>query len=224
MASHVDHNRSMAAAHQHAFFAALGVAVLAPFATSAADVCAADAFELSRALEQPECRPGPPPPKIDKPLDCAGRATRSRGALELATTLFNVHTREALPILADRAPAPGLLARFFRDRGFGLTRDLDPRLLETALAAAAEFEAPRVEVISAYRSPKLNETLAKKGRKVAAESRHTQGQALDFRVVGTRARRVGEWIWARFEGGVGIYDRDDFVHIDVGPKRRWSGR
>jgi uncharacterized protein YcbK (DUF882 family) len=215
----------MSAPHQHAFIAAICCALLAPVAAAAAEVCANDpGADFARSLEQPVCRPGAPAPKVDKPLDTTGASPRRRGVIEIAATLFNVHTREALPIFAGRLPTAQALARFFRCRGFGLTRDLDPRLLEQALAAAAEFEAPRIEVISAYRSPKMNETLAKKGRKVASESRHTQGQALDFRVVGTPARRVGEWIWARFEGGVGIYDRDDFVHIDVGPKRRWNAR
>jgi uncharacterized protein YcbK (DUF882 family) len=162
--------------------------------------------------------------KAEKVYPALDGAARRPGRAEIATTLFNVHSKEALPIIAKRLPSTEMLSQFFRCRGFGHRHALDPRLLEAILAAAAEFEAPRVHVVSAYRSPKMNETLAKKGRKVASESRHTAGEAIDFSLVTVRARRVAEWLWQRFEGGVGIYDRDDFVHLDVGPKRRWNGR
>lgn len=215
----------MSALHQHAIAAALALAAAGAPASGGEEQCEEDPIaDLVADLEPPACRPGEAPPKADKVWGGSGTRYRPLGRREIATTLFNVHTREALPIFEKRLPPAAALARFFRCRGFGSARDLDPRLLEAALAAAAEFEAPRVEIISAYRSPKMNETLGKKGRRVAAESRHTQGQALDFRVTTVPARRVGEWLWESFEGGVGIYDRDDFVHVDVGPKRRWEGR
>jgi len=170
-----------------------------------------------------ECRAAPEI-KVEKTYEALDVAARRPGRAKAATTLFNVHSKEALPILERHRPSAEMLSLFFRCRGFGYRRALDPRLLDALLGAAEEFDAARVNVVSAYRSPKMNETLAKKGRRVASESRHTAGEAIDFGLPAIPARRVADWLWGWFEGGVGVYDADDFVHIDVGPKRRWTGR
>jgi hypothetical protein len=57
-------------------------------------------------------------------------------------------------------------------------------------------------LISAYRSPKFNDSLAKKGRRVAAESRHTRGEAIDFGLTNVNAENLGKWLWDNFEGGL----------------------
>jgi hypothetical protein len=172
--------------------------------------------------EFPVCRPGPAPkPPKSYP---AGQPAPKRRGLELpAATLFDVHRREALTVFPGAPPDEGVLARFFRCRGFGEPGHLDPRLLEAALGAAAEFRSARIEIVSAYRSPKFNDALGKKARRVAGESRHTRGQALDLRLAGVPAAKLGAWFREHFDGGVGTYPKDGFVHIDVGPKRRWQG-
>ncbi|MCK9461268.1 MAG: DUF882 domain-containing protein [Proteobacteria bacterium] len=209
---------------QHLKGAILALAAAAVVSASArAQVSEEDPVAEAEAGEPAECRPVPDV-KSEKEYPALDAPARRPGRAEVATTLFNVHSKETLPILKGRAPSPRLLALFFRCRGFATRRDLDPRLLEAVLAAAEEFRAPRVDVVSAYRSAKMNDSLAKKGRRVASESRHTSGEAIDFSLPSARARRVGDWLWQWWEGGVGIYDRDDFVHIDVGPKRRWNGR
>jgi uncharacterized protein YcbK (DUF882 family) len=209
---------------QHLFGAVIALAIASAISPGVArgQVSEDDPVAEAEAGPTSECR-AEPEVKADKTYPALDGAARWPGKTEIATTLFNVHSKEALPILSKRLPSAALLSLFFRCRGFGYRHALDPRLLDAILAAAGEFKAPRVHVISAYRSPKMNETLAKKGRKVATESRHMAGEAIDFSLVTTPARRVGEWLWLRFEGGVGIYDHDEFVHIDVGPKRRWTG-
>jgi uncharacterized protein YcbK (DUF882 family) len=188
-----------------------------------AQVCEDDAVTEAESGTPSECR-ATPEVKSEKAYPALDAPARRRGRAHVATTLFSVHSKEALPILTGRLPSAQMLSLFFRCRGFGYQHALDPRLLDAILAAAAEFQSPRVDVISAYRSSKMNDTLAKKGRRVASESRHTAGEAIDFSLATAKARRVAEWLWQRFEGGIGTYDRDDFVHIDVGPKRRWTGR
>lgn len=148
---------------------------------------------------------------------------RRRGVQMPVTTLYNVHTKETLPLFEITAIKPTLLQHFFRCRGFGKTIEMAPALVETILAAAKEFEAKRTTIISGYRSTKFNDTLAKKGRRVAAESRHMRGQAVDFRFDTVDAVKLGKWLKTNFEGGVGTYKQDNFVHIDVGPKRSWWG-
>lgn len=149
---------------------------------------------------------------------------RRMGRRQVVTTLYNIHTREALPLIEGRAPVGRLFDDLTRCRGFGERKTIDPRLLETVVAAASHFGASKVEVISAYRSEKFNDTLAKKGRHVATRSKHIDGQAIDVTFVGIDAEKVGAWLWKTFDGGVGVYRESNFVHIDVGPKRRWFGR
>ena len=87
-----------------------------------------------------------------------------------------------------------------------------------------------MELVSGYRSPKLNEMLRKKGHHVASHSQHSLGHACDFRIVPEGAR-VGidprvlekEIRALGWQGGVGVYPTagDWFVHADVGANRRW---
>lgn len=170
-----------------------------------------------------ECGPGSyHAVKPEKVYGSWGEVKRP-GVVMPITTLFNAHTRESLPIFDAPKVKPFLLQHFFRCRGFGETVEMAPALLETVLAAARNFEARRATIISGYRSPKFNDTLAKKGRRVAAESRHMRGQAVDFRLDTVSADQLGPWLRNRFNGGVGTYRADNFVHIDVGPKRSWEG-
>ena len=164
------------------------------------------------------------PPKQQKVYPAFWRASKRSGQRKLITTLYSVHLDEAVPILDGQQPPADILNRFYRCRGFGTVYPVDARLTEAVVAAAAHFSAGRVEIISAYRSTKFNDSLAKKGRYVAAESKHTKGMAIDFRVVNTPAKTVGNWMFEHFEGGVGTYIENDFVHIDTGAKRRWRGR
>ena len=164
-----------------------------------------------------------PGEKLEKQFPTFGHVAR-RGVDLPVTTLFNAHTREILPVFENTRIKTELLKHFFRCRGFGETIDMAPELIATIVDAAKEFKAKRVTVISGYRSPKFNDTLAKKGRRVASESKHMKGQAVDFRLDTVEAKELGPWIRARFEGGVGTYRGDNFIHIDVGPKRSWNGR
>ena len=152
------------------------------------------------------------------------KVPRRRGLEPVLTTFFSLHTKEAIPVFKYRAPPKSVWEHFFRCRGFGTARSLDSRLIDGILAAAEHFGAPRVEVISAFRTPKFNDLLNKKGRNVSLDSKHTRGEAIDFRMPKIRASVLGEWLWKNFDGGVGIYQADGFVHLDVGPKRRWDGR
>jgi len=167
-------------------------------------------------LSWSEKKPKPPRPQW--------KVARRRGLEPVLTTLFSIHSKEAIPIFKNRRPPSMILDRFFRCRGFGTASRLNTRLVDAIFAAAAHFEAPRVEVISAFRSPKFNDSLNKKGRNVSVESRHTRGEAIDFRLPKILPEILGEWLWEQFDGGVGTYQADGFIHLDVGPKRKWNGR
>ena len=152
----------------------------------------------------------------------------------LVATLVQTHTDERVP-LAESGPSAERFSALLADRVTGERKELDPRLLDLLRAIAkkhADGGPPRIELVSGYRSPKLNEMMRKKGRHVASHSQHSLGHAVDFRVVpagedkGVDPRVLEKEIRALgWEGGGGVYtlSSDWFVHCDVGRNRRWGG-
>lgn len=150
---------------------------------------------------------------------------------KLLATLVQTHTEERIA-LDDAMPTQGRFEALLQDRVTGERHAFDPRLLGLLRAIAARHEGCRIELVSGYRSPKLNEMMRKKGRHVASKSQHSLGHAVDFRVVppgedkGIDPRELEKEIRALgWEGGVGVYtlSTDWFVHADVGRNRRWDG-
>ena len=78
-----------------------------------------------------------------------------------------------------------------------------------------------VNVISGYRSPKTNAMLAQRSGKVAKNSYHVKGMAIDLRLPGRRLEDVRDNAMRLAGGGVGFYRDSDFVHMDTGPVRAW---
>jgi Bacterial protein of unknown function (DUF882) len=128
----------------------------------------------------------------------------------------------AVPALGAAPPLP-LQRRLLRDHYTNETTEIAGRLVPTLVAAATAFRVSRVEIVSAYRHPKYNLILRKKGHQVARDSEHSHGQAVDFRLPGVTTERLASWALGRRMGGVGTYLQSRFVHMDVGPIRRWSG-
>lgn len=163
--------------------------------------------------------------------DRATKAKKGRGARDsepvlrpTLATLFNVHTLEAVPIGPEPArDESAVIARFLRDRTTWEEHTIDPTCLRVVRAMATLFQATRVEFISGYRSDKLNEHLRKKGRHVARRSQHVLGHAVDFRLVGVPVQSVLAHLRGTHDGGVGFYPQSGFIHVDAGPRRRWSG-
>ncbi len=135
-------------------------------------------------------------------------------------TLWNTHTRELAPLVEgpDVAQVP---AAFFRCRVTGQMIEMDPALFPLALAMAERFSKKRIDVISAFRSPRHNESLRKKGRRVARRSQHVLGRALDFRLPGVTAQELAGAVSEVHHGGIGTYVDNGFVHVDTGRDRRW---
>jgi uncharacterized protein YcbK (DUF882 family) len=150
-------------------------------------------------------------------LTLAGSAAATSSEIEL----LHLHTRERLVLPARRIPAPSVLNRFLRcreDRKYTL---MDPRLVVAAMEAAQAFAARRVEIVSAFRTSRLNEAMRAARHRVAQRSRHIHGQALDLRLPGVSVEALCAHFRARHRGGVGCYEQGGFVHVDVGPPRTW---
>ena len=149
-----------------------------------------------------------------------------RPEVETWATLINVHTGEAMP-LSSAEPTFSRFCEALADRTTASKTALDPRLLELLRQVALRNPGARIELVSGYRSPKLNEMLRKKGHRVASHSQHSLGHAVDFRIIGLTPSQMKKAILkAGWEGGIGQYDKssDLFVHADVGPKREWYER
>lgn len=168
---------------------------------------------------------------VGVPISVLG-ATKPSEELPLLGTLVQTHTDERVP-LDERSPTPERFAALLADRVTGERHDFDPRLLGLLRSLAKKHVGARFELVSGYRSPKLNEMMRKKGHHVASHSQHSLGHAVDFRIVEADGdpkgmaplaveKEIRELGW---DGGVGVYPlkSDWFVHADVGKNRRWVG-
>jgi uncharacterized protein YcbK (DUF882 family) len=144
--------------------------------------------------------------------------------IEPLTTLYNVWTHEALPILpGDNGRVRLQLHSFLRDHYTNQATRMDLRLIDVLTRVADKFDARRIEVVSGYRSPKYNLMLRKKGHQVARNSQHMEGHAVDFRIRGVATPKILHYVKSLRLGGVGFYPHSQFVHSDTGPIRYWTG-
>ncbi len=160
-------------------------------------------------------------PRPKKDVHAHARPPRLLATL---ATLVNLHTREAVVLgPAPRSREAALVARLLRDRTNWQEHEIAPGCIATIRAACVAFGAQRVEIISGYRSDKMNESLRKKGRHVAQHSQHVLGNAVDFRLALVDMRVLLAFVRRTHRGGVGFYRDSSFVHVDVGRPRFWRG-
>ena len=146
---------------------------------------------------------------------------------ERQLSFYHTHTQKTLEITYSMGGAyvdSALLEinEFLADFRTGDAIEMDPELLDLifdvreSLGSDAAFE-----VISAYRSPKTNEMLRQSSGGVAKKSQHLLGKAIDVRLRGVPTNELRDAALALQGGGVGYYEKSDFVHIDTGRVRRW---
>jgi uncharacterized protein YcbK (DUF882 family) len=175
---------------------------------------------------------------VDAPTPTSAGLARRKVSLSdsspsppLLGTLVQTHTAERLMLDAS-SPSAERFDALLADRVTGASHPLAPELLALLRGIAEHHPGARIELVSGYRSWKLNEMLRKKGHHVASHSQHSLGQAVDFRVVldgdargldpRSLEKEVRDLGW---KGGTGVYtlETDWFIHADVGPERRWHG-
>jgi uncharacterized protein YcbK (DUF882 family) len=120
------------------------------------------------------------------------------------------------------APDPGAMAELsaaladsasIRPRPF----DADALAILADVAEAARLTGPLV-VRSGYRTPAINAAVHGAG-----DSQHLRAGAIDLEVTPTRVQQVAGLARGLGRGGVGVYPRRGFVHLDSGPVRHWNG-
>ena len=110
----------------------------------------------------------------------------------------------------------------FRDPSMEEATPMDPRLFDVLHTVARLMDATEsFLVVSGYRAPETNAARARASRRVSRVSLHMSGMAADVRLPGRDSTAMARLAAEMQVGGVGLYQRDGFVHLDCGPARRW---
>jgi uncharacterized protein YcbK (DUF882 family) len=154
-------------------------------------------------------------------------AARAAMAMPRKLSFLHTHTGETLTatywqngVYDERAL--GELNYILRDFVNGQEMPIHRELLDllTELHRRLGSHAP-FEIISAYRSPATNEMLRANSDGVAKHSYHLKAMAIDIRLADVELDKLQRVAIEMQQGGVGIYHKSNFVHVDVGPVRTW---
>lgn len=140
--------------------------------------------------------------------------------------LRNANTGEVFsgPYRDNVGPIPEAmidLALFLRDHRENVS---DPVYVETLDFLADVMDAAgqaQATVLSAYRTKKTNEMLAKRIFGVAEKSQHLAGRAIDI-TFDSNLHPAAKVARRMSRGGVGWYPTNHFIHLDSGPIRNWT--
>ena len=150
-------------------------------------------------------------------------------AQEHRLSLFRLRTNERINIVYKMGNsyldgAVGQLDHFLRDRRTGDATDMDPGLFDLLSDLATSLGRPGVEIdiLCGYRTRESNELLRRTNSRAAEHSQHVQGEAIDIRIPGVSTARLRDAALSLHRGGVGYYPQSRFIHVDLGPVRRWT--
>lgn len=160
-------------------------------------------------------------------LAAPGVLARSAPPTDRSLSLYNLHTGESLrtTYFAEGVYQTSELAainQLLRDHRNGQVHEIDKPLLELLSQLNLKLGSRQAfHVISGYRSPATNAMLHERSGGVASRSLHLDGKAIDIRLPDRDLREVQRAARAMQAGGVGYYERSNFVHVDVGRVRYW---
>lgn len=142
--------------------------------------------------------------------------------------LYRPQTRERLKLdyLASGEWAPDAYARIcwmLRDIQAQRYVRMDPQIIAILdwtqrYLASYGYTGP-LHILSGYRTLETNH----RTEGAARNSQHLYGRAVDIQVPGLSAEYLGQLMAWLSQGGVGVYERNGFVHVDRGQVRRWRG-
>jgi uncharacterized protein YcbK (DUF882 family) len=143
--------------------------------------------------------------------------------------LARAHTNEMIDVIyriGDTYVPEALdkLNQFLRDSHNEEVRRYDPRAFDVLHTLVTKLGRPSgvIDILSGYRSQETNDMLREsKTTNAARYSEHIFAKAFDIRVPGVPATLVRDAALSLEAGGVGYYPQGQFVHVDIGPVRRW---
>jgi len=147
---------------------------------------------------------------------------------KISMELFNAHTLESLnlsiePGFYNLGVQSAQFDYFCRDWRENQKINMDESLLLQLVSIVDSLLVDRdhvkITVLSGYRSAKTNAMLRKKSSRVAKNSFHMYGRALDFVMPDVNLSYLKRVAKQKSKGGLGIYK--SFIHLDTGPRRNW---
>lgn len=148
-----------------------------------------------------------------------------------ALHLHHLHTGESIDVVyrvGDTYIPSALdeLNHFLRDHRTQTVKAYDPKEFDLLHALMKKLGRPNgvIDIVCGYRTPWSNNFLRTRSDDtgVAKHSEHMQAKAIDIRVPGVSTLKLRNAALSLHEGGVGYYPSSQFVHVDVGPVRKWS--
>jgi len=159
-------------------------------------------------------------------------ARPARAAAERRVRLYNAHTSESFDEVyhdgtAYLDDALSELDWLVRDHRENVALAMDPGVYDLLWTlgsryATARGARPMITVHSGFRTETTNELLRTEG--AAQNSLHMQGMAIDISVQGLGINILANQALRIGAGGLGIYYRSGFVHLDTGRPRFWYRR
>ena len=158
------------------------------------------------------------------PMDALAGRSRSLRKINLVSPRTGERLEEIYYVKGRYVPdAMQRINNILRDVRSDEAREMDPRLIDILSEAQFMLGHDRpFSIISGYRTPRTNAMLRRRSKGVAKKSYHVRGMAADLRMEGVSVaeiERAGKVLRA---GGVGIYTKSNFVHLDSGPVRSWG--
>ena len=145
--------------------------------------------------------------------------------------LHHLHTGETLDVVYRRGDVyiPGAIDKlnyFLRDHRTNDVSHYDPREFDLLHSVMAGLGRPDgvIDIVCGFRTPWSNNLLRTRASStgVAKNSQHMEAKAIDIRVPGVSTSKLRDIALSLHGGGVGYYPVSQFVHVDVGPVRRWT--
>ena len=171
-------------------------------------------------------------------FDGSSKASEANGELSamgagerVMLHLHHLHTGESLDVVykVGNVYVPGAIDKlnyFLRDHRTNDVSHYDPKEFDLLHSVMAKLGRPNgvIDIVCGYRTPWSNTFLRTRSAVtgVAKNSQHVQAKAIDIRVPGVQTRRLRDIALSLHGGGVGYYPVSQFVHVDVGPVRKWT--